>query len=164
MKPASSPTDVSSTTVSSTALTAPASVPLLDLHRQYQTIREDVLAAIARVCDSQAFILGPEVEALEHEIAALTGAAAAVGCSSGTEALWLALIAAGVKPGDSVITTPFSFFASASSIVRAGAMPVFADVDHQTLNLDAALVRKRIVERRQESRHENRPEIGRAHV
>jgi dTDP-4-amino-4,6-dideoxygalactose transaminase len=162
VKPASSSTDVSSTTVSSTALTAPLSVPLLDLHRQYQSIREDVLAAIARVCDSQAFILGPEVEALEHEIAALTGAAAAVGCSSGTEALWLALIAAGVKPGDSVITTPFSFFASASSIVRAGAMPVFVDVDHETLNLDAALVRKRIVERRQESRHENRPENLRA--
>jgi dTDP-4-amino-4,6-dideoxygalactose transaminase len=157
VKPASSPAEVSSTAISSTALTAPASVPLLDLHRQYETIREDVLAAIARVCDSQAFILGPEVEALEREIAALTGAAAAVGCSSGTEALWLALNAAGVKPGDSVITTPFSFFASASSIVRAGAMPVFVDVDHETLNLDAALVRKLIVECRHESRHEKRP-------
>jgi dTDP-4-amino-4,6-dideoxygalactose transaminase len=99
-----------------------------------------VLAAITRVCDSQAFILGPEVEALEHEIASLTGAAAAVGCASGTEALWLALLAAGVKPGDAVITTPFSFFASASSIVRAGATPVFADVDPGTLNLDAARV------------------------
>jgi dTDP-4-amino-4,6-dideoxygalactose transaminase len=119
---------------------APESVPLLDLRRQYDGIREEVLAAIARVCDSQIFILGPEVEALEREIAALTGAACAVGCASGTEALWLALLAAGVKPGDSVITTAFSFFASASAIVRAGAMPVFVDVDPGTLNLDTALV------------------------
>src|SRR4051794_12747219 len=93
--------------------TTAVSVPLLDLRRQYEGIREDVLAAVTRVCDSQVFILGPEVETLEREIAALTGAAAAVGCSSGTEALWLALIAAGVKTGDAVITTPFSFFASA---------------------------------------------------
>ena len=119
-------------------------VPLLDLQRQYESIREPVLAAIARVCDSQSFILGPEAEALEREIAAFTGAAAAVGCSSGTEALWLALLAAGVQPGDRVITTPFSFFASASAIVRAGANPVFVDIDPATLNLDAALAEKRL--------------------
>src|ERR1700690_3211404 len=119
-------------------------VPLLDLRRQYEGIREEVLAAIARVCDSQGFILGPEVEALEREIAALTGAADAVGCASGTEALWLALVAAGVKPGDSVITTPFSFFASASSIVRAGAKPIFVDVDPGTLNLDTKLVMREL--------------------
>jgi dTDP-4-amino-4,6-dideoxygalactose transaminase len=124
------------------------SVPLLDLRRQYDGIREEVLAAIARVCDSQSFILGPEVEALEREIAALTGAADAVGCASGTEALWLALVAAGVKPGDSVITTAFSFFASASAIVRAGATPVFVDVDPGTLNLDAALVDRQLRDRR----------------
>jgi dTDP-4-amino-4,6-dideoxygalactose transaminase len=117
---------------------------LLDLRRQYESIREEVLAAIARVCDSQVFILGPEVEALEREIATLTGAAAAVGCASGTEALWLALVAAGVKPGDSVITTPFSFFASASSIVRAGAHPVFVDIDAATFNLDPARVDQRL--------------------
>ncbi len=122
----------------------PGSVPLLDLHRQYESIREEVLEAIARTCDSQIFILGPEVEALECEIAALTGAAAAVGCASGTEALWLALVAAGVKPGDAVITTPFSFFASASSIVRAGATPTFLDVDAATLNLDPARVEQRL--------------------
>ena len=127
---------------------APQSVPLLDLRRQYEGIREDVLAAIARVCDSQSFILGPEVEALEREIAALTGAAGAVGCASGTEALWLALVAAGVKPGDSVITTAFSFFASASAIVRAGATPVFVDVDSGTLNLDPALVAQPLRDRR----------------
>ena len=117
------------------------------MRRQYDGIREEVLAAIARVCDSQSFILGPEVEALEREIAALTGAACAVGCASGTEALWLALVAAGVKPGDSVMTTAFSFFASASAIVRAGAMPVFVDVDPGTLNLDAALVDRQLRDR-----------------
>ena len=127
--------------------TAPESVPLLDLRRQYDGIHEEVLAAIARVCDSQSFILGPEVESLEREIAALTGAACAVGCASGTEALWLALVAAGVKPGDSVMTTAFSFFASASAIVRAGAMPVFVDVDPGTLNLDAALVDRQLRDR-----------------
>jgi dTDP-4-amino-4,6-dideoxygalactose transaminase len=127
-----------------TPAATPESVPLLDLRRQYEIIREDVLAAIARVCDSQSFILGPEVEALEREISAFTGAAAAVGCASGTEALWLALVAAGVKPGDSVITTAFSFFASASAIVRAGATPILMDVDPGTLNLDPALVEQRL--------------------
>jgi dTDP-4-amino-4,6-dideoxygalactose transaminase len=122
----------------------PESVPLLDLRRQYGSIRDDVLAAIARVCDSQSFILGPEVEALEREISAFTGAAAAVGCASGTEGLWLALVAAGVGAGDSVITTAFSFFASASAIVRAGATPILMDVDPGTLNLDPALVEQRL--------------------
>jgi dTDP-4-amino-4,6-dideoxygalactose transaminase len=131
---------------------APASVPLLDLRRQYLGIREEVLDAIERVCDSQSFILGPEVEALEREIAKLTGAAAAVGCASGTEALWLALVAAGVQPGDSVITTAFSFFASASAIVRAGATPVFVDVDAGTLNLDAARVEQLLRDRRAQTR------------
>lgn len=123
------------------------SVPLLDLRRQYEAIREEVLAAIVRVCDSQSFILGPEVEALECAIAALTCAGHAVGCASGTEALWLALVAAGVKAGDSVITTAFSFFASASAIVRAGATPIFVDIDPGTLNLDAGLVGRRLRER-----------------
>ncbi|MGB0119193.1 MAG: DegT/DnrJ/EryC1/StrS family aminotransferase [Terriglobales bacterium] len=117
------------------------------MRRQYDGIREETLAAITRVCDSQGFILGPEVEALEREIAAFTGAAGAVGCASGTEALWLALVAAGVKPGDSVITTAFSFFASASAIVRAGATPVFVDVDPGTLNLDAEGVRRQLRDR-----------------
>jgi len=119
-------------------------IPLLDLSRQYLTIREEVLAAIERVCSSQQYILGAEAEALEQEIAAFTGAAVAVGCASGTDALWLALVAAGVGPGDAVITTAFSFFASASAIVRAGAQPIFADVDPRTLNLDAAQVEARL--------------------
>ena len=113
---------------------------MLDLARQYGELREEILAAIERVCSSQHFILGAEVEALEQEIAAFTGASHAVGCASGTDALWLALAAVGVQPGDSVLTTPFSFFASASAIVRAGARPVFVDVDPQTLNLDPAQV------------------------
>jgi dTDP-4-amino-4,6-dideoxygalactose transaminase len=106
-------------------------------------LREEILAAIARVCDSQQFILGAEVAELEREISAFCGVEHAVACASGTDALWLALVAAGVQPGDSVITTPFSFFASASSIVRAGARPVFADVDGETLNLDPARVAER---------------------
>ena len=129
-------------------------MPLLDLRRQYDTIRQDVLDAIARVCDSQGFILGPEVEALERELSAFTGAADAVGCASGTEALWLALVAAGVKPGDAVITTAFSFFASASAIVRAGARPILLDVDPGTLNLDPALVERRLRERNTETDEE----------
>jgi dTDP-4-amino-4,6-dideoxygalactose transaminase len=111
---------------------------MLDLTRQYDAIREQVLAAIERVCASTHYILGEEVAALERELAAFTGTAAAVGCASGTDALWLALLAADIQPGDLVITTPFSFFASASAIVRAGARPVFADINPRTFNLDAA--------------------------
>ena len=113
---------------------------MLDLGRQYAEIRAEVLAAIERVCSSQHFILGPEVDVLEREVATFCGAADAVGCASGTDALWLALVAVGVQPGDTVITTPFSFFASASAIVRAGARPVFLDIDPHTLNLDPAQV------------------------
>ena len=121
-------------------------IPLLDLHRQYQQIREEVLAAVERVCSSQQFVLGAEVEALEHEIAAFAGASEAVGCASGTDALWLALLAAGIQAGDAVITTAFSFFASASAIVRAGARPLLVDVDPETLNLNPDLVKARLRE------------------
>jgi len=116
------------------------SVPMLDLQRQYEQVRAEVLAAVGRVCASQHYILGSEVEALERELAEFCGAGDAVGCASGTDALWLALIAAGVQPGDQVLTTPFSFFASASAIARAGARPVFADIDPRTFNLDPAAV------------------------
>jgi dTDP-4-amino-4,6-dideoxygalactose transaminase len=119
-------------------------VPLLDLQRQYATLREEILAAIERVCSSQRFSLGEEVEALESEIAAYTGAKAGVGCASGTDALWLALLGAGVQPGDAVVTTAFSFFASASAIVRAGARPVFGDIDPHTFNLDPECVRRKL--------------------
>jgi dTDP-4-amino-4,6-dideoxygalactose transaminase len=139
-------------TQSSTAKSRPSrssdgkfdSIPLLDLQRQYRQIREEVLAAIERVCASQQFVLGAEVEALEHELAAFTGARAAVGCASGTDALWLALLASGIQAGDAVLTTAFSFFASASAIVRAGALPVLVDVDPDTLNLDPDRVEERL--------------------
>lgn len=113
-------------------------VPMLDLSRQYQQIRKEILTAVERVCASQHFILGEEVTALEKEVATYTGCAHAVACASGTDALWLALLAAGIQPGDAVVTTAFSFFASASSIVRIGARPIFVDIDPQTFNLDPA--------------------------
>jgi len=111
---------------------------MLDLKRQYATIREQVRAAIDQVCESQSLVLGDEVAALEREISAHLGAVSTVGCSSGTDALWLALAGAGVSAGDSFLTTPFTFFASASSITRCGARPVFADIDPLTFNLSAA--------------------------
>jgi dTDP-4-amino-4,6-dideoxygalactose transaminase len=110
-------------------------VPMLDFSREYAEIREEVLAAITAVCDSQRFILGPAVESFEAAAARACGVPYAIGCSSGTDALWLALAALNIGPGDTVITTPFSFFATASSILRAGAQPIFADIDPRTFNL-----------------------------
>ncbi|MBI3607446.1 MAG: DegT/DnrJ/EryC1/StrS family aminotransferase [Nitrospirae bacterium] len=115
-------------------------VPLLDLKLQYQKIKPDVLQAIHQVCEDQAFILGPHVEAFEQEIAKYLGAAHAIGVTSGTDALLLALMAAGVNPGDEVLTTPYSFFATAGSISRVGAVPVFVDIDPVSYNLDPSKV------------------------
>ena len=111
-------------------------VPLLDLKLQYQKIKPDVLQVIHQVCEDQAFILGPQVEAFEQEVAKYVGAAHAIGVTSGTDALLLALMAAGVGAGDEVLTTPYTFFATAGSISRLGAVPVFVDIDPITYNLD----------------------------
>ncbi|MEO8724846.1 MAG: DegT/DnrJ/EryC1/StrS family aminotransferase [Acidobacteriaceae bacterium] len=115
---------------------ASAPIPTLDLSRQFATIRDEVLATVERVCVSQHYVLGEEVLRFEQDAAAALDAAHAVGCASGTDALWLALAAANIGPGDKVITTPFTFFASASSITRAGARPVFVDIEEDTFNLD----------------------------
>jgi dTDP-4-amino-4,6-dideoxygalactose transaminase len=122
-------------------------VPLLDLQAQYATIREEVRAAIDRVCDSQHFILGPEVTALETEVAAHSEARFAIGVSSGTDALLAALMAVGVGAGDEVVTTTYSFFATAGTIARLGARPVFVDIDPTTFNLDPAQLAERVTPR-----------------
>lgn len=121
-----------------------AAVPMLDLKRQYATIRTEIQAAIDRVCESQQLVLGEEVAAFEKESAKFVGVTETVACASGTDALWLSLQASGIGPGDSVITTSFSFFATASAILRCGARPVFVDVDPHTLNLDPAAVARRL--------------------
>ena len=113
---------------------------MLDLKRQYQPLHQELLAALDHVLETQQFILGEPVAAFEKAAAAQLSVAHAVGCSSGTDALWLALAATGVGPGQAVITTPFSFFASVSSILRVGAVPVLADIDPATFNLDPAAV------------------------
>ncbi|MDI6756856.1 MAG: DegT/DnrJ/EryC1/StrS family aminotransferase, partial [Endomicrobiia bacterium] len=111
-------------------------VPMLDLSPQYEPIRSEVFKAIEKVYDSKKFILGPEVEAFEGNVARYIGAKHAVGVSSGTDALLISLMAAGIGAGDEVVTTDFSFFATAGVIARTGAKPVFADIDPLTYNMD----------------------------
>src|SRR5579884_1398965 len=125
-----------------TAPKSPASkiapFPLVDLKAQYRSIKPEIDAAVQRVMDSQHFILGPEVEALEKEIAEYCGTRFATACASGSDALLLALMALEIGPGDEVITTPFTFVATAAAVVRLGARPVFVDIEPASYNLDTS--------------------------
>jgi len=122
-------------------------VPLLDLRAQHASIRDDVLAAVNRVIDDQAFILGPPVAELERQVAELSHTRHAVGCASGTDALLLALRALDVGPGDEVITTPFTFFATAGTIHNAGARPVFVDIEPRTFNISPERIAAAVTDR-----------------
>ncbi len=119
-------------------------VPLLDLKPQYSKIKSEVMSEIEAVCDSQVFILGPKVQELEAKIAEYCGAKYAVGVSSGTDALLIALMAEGVGHGDLVVTTPYSFFATVGVIARLGASPLFVDIDERTYNIDPAKLAERL--------------------
>ncbi len=122
-------------------------VPLLDLSEQNRQLRPEIEAALGRVLDTNGFILGSEVKALEDELAAYCGTKYAIGCASGSDALLLALMALDVSAGDEVITTPYSFFATVSAITRLGAVPVFVDIDPTTYNLDVSQVEAKITQR-----------------
>jgi dTDP-4-amino-4,6-dideoxygalactose transaminase len=122
-------------------------VPLLDLKAQYVTIEDEILRAISEVCDSQYFALGPAVSQFEENIAKYIGCTYAVGVSSGTDALLVSLMAAEIKPGDEVITTAFTFFATAGSIYRLGAKPVFVDIEKDSYNIDPSKIEEKITKK-----------------
>jgi dTDP-4-amino-4,6-dideoxygalactose transaminase len=111
-------------------------IPLLDLRAQHRTIRDEVMAEVTRVIDSQKFIMGEDVQKLEQEIAAYSGAKFGIGCASGSDALFLALLGLDIAPGDEVLTTPYTFFATVGAIHRIGAVPVFVDIEPSTFNMD----------------------------
>src|ERR1044071_2899109 len=115
---------------------APPAVPLLDMKRQYEPLREKILAAVTKVCDSGRYVLGPECEELERGVAQFTGARHAIACASGSDAILLALMALGVSAGDEVICPSYTFFATASAVTRLGAEPIFVDIEPATFNID----------------------------
>jgi len=125
----------------------PVSVPALNLRAQYQTIRDEIEPVVRQVLETQGFVMGPEVSSLESEIGEYVGAAHAVGCASGTDALLLPLMAIDLTPGDEVVTSPYTFFATGGSIWRTGAKPVFADIEPDTYNIDPAQVEAAITPR-----------------
>jgi len=114
-------------------------IPLLDLAALHAPLRNEIIAALTHVVDSQSFILGDDVKELEHLVAQYCDSRFAIACASGSDALFLALMAAGIGPGDRVVTTPYSFFATAGAITRIGAIPVFADIDPATFNIDVSV-------------------------
>lgn len=122
-------------------------IPLLDLTRQYQTIGEEINAAVLQVLASGGYVGGPSVEGFEQQFASHTGVSECVACNSGTDALYLALRALDIGPGDEVITTPFTFFATAEVISAVGATPIFIDIDAKTFNLDLERIESAITER-----------------
>ena len=134
-----------SSTVAAQTISQP--VPLLDLKAQYATIRDELREAMDRVAESQHFILGPEVEALEKEVAAYSQCEFGIGVSSGSDALLVTLMAIDLKPGEEVVTTPYTFFATAGAIARLGGKPVFVDIDPLTYNIDPAAIEAAITER-----------------
>lgn len=129
------------------AQAAKAEMPFFDLQAQFATIRREILEAVESVLESQQFILGQQVELFERDVAAYVESPFAVGCASGTDALYLALCAQGIGPGDEVITTPFTFIATAGSIARTGATPVFVDILPETFNINPGLIESRVNER-----------------
>ena len=115
-------------------------IPFINLQAQYQSYKEEIDAAIQRVLDSSQYVMGPEVKKLEQELSKYTGAKHAIACSSGTDALLLALMAIDIKPGDEVITTPFTFIATTEVVSILGAVPVFVDIEEGTCNIDASQI------------------------
>ena len=130
-----------------TAETENRNIPLLDLKRQYETIKDEIAEALKRVCDSGAFVLGPEVKALEQSLARYSQTEYAVACASGSDALLLALMAVGIGPGDEVLVPSFTFFATASAVSRLGATPVFVDIDPESYNINPVDVARKITAR-----------------
>ena len=119
-------------------------VPLLDLKPQFQSMKAEIMAEIEAICDSQMFINGPKVEKLEQEIAAYCGTKFACGVTSGSDALIISLMVSGIKAGDEVITTPFTFFATAGAIARVGATPVFVDIEPDYFSIDASKIEREL--------------------